>query len=76
MKKKTPFFLIIPALLLTLLPTVLQSPTLSDFSKGMVIGLFAALTILSIVINVLAVKGIDLSQTRLGKFKRSLFRLK
>ncbi|WP_433943827.1 hypothetical protein [Paenibacillus sp. SN-8-1] len=76
MKRRIPFVLIIPALLLTLLPTVLQSPTLSDFSKGIVIGLFAALTVLSIVINVLTVKGIDLSQTRLGKFKRNLFRLK
>lgn len=76
MKRKTPFILILPALLLTLLPAVLLSPTLSDLTKGVVIGVFSGLTVLSLVVTVLSAKGIALSQTRLGKFKRSLFRMK
>jgi uncharacterized membrane protein len=76
LKKNIPLLAVIPALFLILFPVVLNSNTLSDFTKGSVAGLFIVLGLAAFLIIVMQLKGINLEQSKLRQFKKRLLRSK
>ncbi|MDO7906375.1 hypothetical protein Q5741_08090 [Paenibacillus sp. JX-17] len=61
-KKSSPWALVAAtAPLLCILPVVLSSPTLSDFTKGLTGGLFVTLAASSLILAVLKRRGMELT---------------
>ncbi|MEK5239032.1 hypothetical protein NST99_25425 [Paenibacillus sp. FSL L8-0470] len=75
MKKDASWLLIISSLLLVMIP-VANSNTLSDWTKGISVGMSLGLMLVTLMLAYINHKGISFSQSRFGKWKNRLLRSK